>query len=46
MNDVPASENKYLEIENSLKNISKDIRINIDELDLLLWSEKTEEILK
>jgi len=46
MNDVPTSKNKYLEIENILKNISKDIRINIDEVDLLLWSDKTGEILK
>jgi len=46
MNDVPTSENKYLEIENILKNFSKDIRINIDKLDLLLWSEKTGEISK
>lgn len=46
MNDVLASENKYLEIDNILKIISKDIGINIDELDLLLWSEKTGEILK
>ena len=46
MNDVPVSENKYLEIEDILKGFSKDIGINIDELDLLLWSEKTGEILK
>jgi len=44
MNEVPGSQNRYLEIENILKNISKDIEINIDELDLLLWSEKTGEI--
>lgn len=45
-NDVPSSENRYLEIENILKKFSKDIGIDIDELDLLLWSEKTGEILK
>jgi N-glycosylase/DNA lyase len=45
-NEVPTSENRYLEIENILKNFSKDIGIDIDELDLLLWSEKTGEILK
>lgn len=44
MNDVPVSVNKYLEIENSLKNFSKNTGINIDELDLLLSSEKTGEI--
>ncbi len=45
-NDVPSSENRYLEIENILKKFSIDIGLNIDELDLLLWSEKTGEILK
>ena len=45
-NEVPGSENRYLEIETILKKFSKDIGINIDELDLLLWSEKTGEILK
>jgi len=45
-NNVPTSENRYLEIENILKKFSNDIGIHIDELDLLLWSEKTGEILK
>lgn len=45
-NEVPSTENKYLEIENILINFSNDIGINMDELDLLLWSEKTGEILK
>lgn len=44
--DVPATENKYLETERTLIRFSQDIGINIDELDLLLWSEKTGEILK
>ena len=46
MNEVPGSENKYLEIESILKEFSREIGIHIDELDLLLWSEKTGEILK
>lgn len=37
---------KYVEIEIKLKNFSKTIGIDFDELDLLLWSEKTGEILK
>ncbi|NIS07767.1 MAG: N-glycosylase/DNA lyase [Candidatus Dadabacteria bacterium] len=45
-NEVPSTENRYLETEKILINFSKDIGINIDELDLLLWSEKTGEILK
>ncbi|NIP38034.1 MAG: hypothetical protein GWO07_14560 [Candidatus Dadabacteria bacterium] len=45
-NEVPTAENKYLETEKILINFSKDIGIHIDELDLLLWSEKTGEILK
>ncbi|HSG30477.1 MAG TPA: DNA lyase [Thermodesulfobacteriota bacterium] len=45
-NEIPTTENKYLETEKILINFSKDIGINIDELDLLLWSEKTGEILK
>lgn len=36
----------YLEIENKLKNFADKINIDFDELDLLLWSEKTGEILK
>lgn len=42
----PTTRDKYLEIEDKLKNFADDIGIHIDELDLLLWSEKTGEILK
>ncbi len=44
--EVPSAENGYLETERTLIDFSKDIGIDIDELDLLLWSEKTGEILK
>ncbi len=37
---------KYLDIEGRLKSFSKMIKIDFDELDLLLWSERTGEILK
>lgn len=42
----PTTRDKYLEIEHKLKGLADDIGIHIDELDLLLWSEKTGEILK
>jgi len=37
---------KYLELEEKLQNFAKDINIDFDELDLLIWSEQTGEILK
>lgn len=37
---------RYLELEIKLKNFAKEINIDFDELDLLLWSEKTGKILK
>ncbi len=37
----PASRKKYLELENKFKEFSIDIGIEIDELDLLLWSRNT-----
>lgn len=42
----PTTRDKYLEIESKLKEFADIIDIDIDELDLLLWSEKTGEILK
>lgn len=40
------SRKTYLEMESKLKQFSENTGINIDELDLLLWSYKTGEILK
>jgi N-glycosylase/DNA lyase len=37
---------KYLTIENILKKFADEIKIDFDELDLVLWSMKTGEILK
>jgi len=37
---------EYLEIERKMKRFSKEIEIDMDELDLLLWSRKTGKILK
>jgi N-glycosylase/DNA lyase len=42
----PTTKKKYMEVENKLKEFAKELGIDFDELDLLLWSEKTGEILK
>ncbi|QQS45860.1 MAG: N-glycosylase/DNA lyase [Acidobacteriota bacterium] len=42
----PATKKKYLEVEQDMRNFAADIKIDLDELDLLLWSNKTGEILK
>lgn len=42
----PDTKKKYIEIENKMRAFSKKIGIDMDELDLLLWSRKTGKILK
>ena len=42
----PTSRKRYLEIEAKMKEFAKEIDIDFDDLDLLLWSNKTGEILK
>lgn len=42
----PSTRDKYLEVENRLKDFADGLEIDFNELDLLLWSEKTGEILK
>lgn len=42
----PSNRRLYMEVEAELKKFSEEIEIDFDELDLLLWSEKTGEILK
>lgn len=37
----PTTRRKYLEIEGKLKEFAKELGMGVDELDLLLWSEKT-----
>ncbi len=46
--EVPAtiSRNKYIEIEDKMKDFCNNIGISMAELDLLLWSEETGEIIK
>ena len=42
----PTSRERYLQVEQSLKRVAREIDIDFDELDLVLWSMKTGEILK
>ncbi|MBI4854629.1 MAG: N-glycosylase/DNA lyase [Acidobacteria bacterium] len=42
----PTTKKKYIALEEKLRNFAEEIEINFDELDLLLWSNKTGEILK
>src|SRR5262245_40492477 len=42
----PANRRRYLEVEQKYLGFAKEIGINSDELDLVLWSMKTGEILK
>jgi N-glycosylase/DNA lyase len=42
----PQTRKKYLEVEQELVRFAKEISVDFDELDLVLWSMKTGEILK
>jgi N-glycosylase/DNA lyase len=42
----PGTKKKYLRIEEDMRKFAETIKIDFDELDLLLWSNKTGEILK
>ena len=42
----PGNRSRYLETEERLKFFARDIGIDFDELDLVLWSMKTGEVLK
>lgn len=42
----PSTRAKYLDAEARLRRFARDLRIDFDELDLVLWSMKTGEILK
>ena len=37
---------EYIEIENAMRSFSERVKIDMDEMDLLLWSRKTGKILK
>jgi len=42
----PGTRDRYIAVEDSLRHFAGEIGIPMDELDLLLWSEKTGEVLK
>jgi N-glycosylase/DNA lyase len=42
----PPTKKKYLATEELMRKFARELRIDFDELDLLLWSNKTGEILK
>lgn len=42
----PTSRSKYLTVEEKLRKFAKNAKIDFDEMDLVLWSMKTGEILK
>jgi N-glycosylase/DNA lyase len=42
----PSTRARYLETEERLRQFARHVRIDFDELDLVLWSMKTGEILK
>jgi N-glycosylase/DNA lyase len=42
----PTTRKKYLEMESKMKSFAKEVNIDFDDLDLLLWSNKTGEVLK
>jgi len=42
----PTTRPRYLELEEKLRQFARDARIDFDELDLVLWSMKTGEVLK
>jgi N-glycosylase/DNA lyase len=42
----PADRRKYLEVEQEFQRFAQHIKVDFDELDLVLWSMKTGEILK
>jgi N-glycosylase/DNA lyase len=44
--DPPSTKKKYLAVEEKMRKFASDIRIDFDQLDLLLWSNKTGEMLK
>jgi N-glycosylase/DNA lyase len=42
----PTTRVRYLTVETKLKGLARQLAIDFDELDLVLWSMKTGEILK
>jgi N-glycosylase/DNA lyase len=44
--EPPGAKKKYLAVEEKMRKFAADIKIDFDQLDLLLWSNKTGEMLK
>lgn len=44
--DPPKNEEQYMEMEEKVQEFSREIEIDIQALDLVLWSMKTEEVFK
>jgi N-glycosylase/DNA lyase len=44
--EPPATRTRYLALEDGMRRFAREARIDFDELDLVLWSMKTGEILK
>jgi N-glycosylase/DNA lyase len=44
--EPPPTRTRYLETEERLKEFAQSVEIDFDELDLVLWSMKTGEVLK
>lgn len=42
----PSTRRRYLEVEEKLRDFAEEVGVDFDEMDLLLWSERTGEILK
>ena len=42
----PTTRGRYLEIEERLRKLALEVQVDFDELDLVLWSMKTGEVLK
>jgi len=42
----PSSRKRYLDVEQKLREFARKVRIDFDELDLVLWSLRTGEVLK
>lgn len=43
---IPSTRKKYLEIESKMKDFANEIKIPMDELDILLWSKETGMVFK
>jgi N-glycosylase/DNA lyase len=45
-NERPSSKKEYLDVESKMKDYSKKVGIDVDELDFVFWSSRTGKIIK